>query len=620
MPVLESRLVISAEDKTQAAFDAIEARIKRLSQTVASADKAVGRTGPAVAAGRNAALAARGAGGLGSSIAAAAAGAGGTYLAARAGEAAVRAIASRQHEQTRMQVAGESPEEVQAASVEVAKLATQFPNVSQTDLLHMLRNARSIVGSYKEAADIAEPLVKLRTLAQLARPGEDVSEDFDKLVKGLEIKGVTQNPAQFQEYMEGIAKGINVFGDTLRPYEYYEMFKYGRQASAGLSEKFILGTGPTLAQELGGEGFGAAVAQLNRLLVSGVGKKGSFEELARIGLINKDDVADIPGTGEGRGLLPGRNVLGAALAQSDPNEWVKQYLLPAFDKAGIKDKDEQLREIGVLFQSQRAGQLVDLLATQQPRIEKDTALLAHAQGLSAADLAIHQDPGLAWQGLKSSIDSLVGTTGESVRAADLLTQAAQALSRYTEGLTKESAAQAKGAPSPGGEDERRRLNRLVFGEDSAEGGLDLIKEKLGWLMHPSQWVGAPGPTAPPSGAFPIAHIPVGRDPRSPSTGTNAYFPPSAPVQTTLPPREQQPQGLTLPSQAQQPAAPASVTVNGQAQIDHTVHVEVTLDPDLRAKIDQVVNSQAFTVPLIGGGTGRMDSDAGAHRAGGIGSM
>jgi hypothetical protein len=153
-------------------------------------------------------------------------------------------------------------------------------HVSQTDLLHMLRNARSIVGSYKEAADIAEPVVKLRTLAQLARPGEDVSEDFDKLVKGLEIKGVTQNPQQFQEYMEGIAKGINVFGDTLRPYEYYEMFKYGRQASAGLSEKFILGTGPTLAQELGGEGFGAAVAQFNRLLVSGVGKKGPFEELA----------------------------------------------------------------------------------------------------------------------------------------------------------------------------------------------------------------------------------------------------------------------------------------------------------------------------------------------------
>jgi hypothetical protein len=537
MPVLESRLVIRAEDQTKGAFDAIEAHIKSVSQAVASVNRAVGGTGSYVGAagraigavgnvGRNAALASRGTGGgLGSSIAAAAAGAGGTYLAARAGEAAVRAIASRQHETTRMAVSGETPTEVADAEAQVARLATQFPNVSQTDLLHMLRNARSIVGSYKEAADIAEPLVKLRTLAQLARPGEDVSEDFDKLIKGLEIKGVTQHPKEFQEYMEGIAKGINVFGDTLRPYEYYEMFKYGRQASAGLSEKFILGTGPTLAQELGGEGFGAAVAQFNRLLVSGVGKKGSFEELARLGLIDKTDVADIPGTGEGQGLKAGRKVMGWQLAQSDPNEWVKEYLLPAFDKAGIKDKDEQLREIGMLFQSQRAGQLVDLLATQQPRIGKDMALLNNAQGLSAADMAIHQDPGLAWQGLKSSIDSLVGTTGESVRAADLLTQAAQSLSRFTEGLTKESAAQAKGAPSPGGDDERRRLNRLVFGQDSAEGGLDLIKQKLGWLMHPGQWTGPTEPTAPPSGAFPLAHIPVGRDPRSPSTGPQAYFPP-----------------------------------------------------------------------------------------------
>jgi hypothetical protein len=616
MPVLESRLVISAEDRTQAAFDAIEARIKHLSQTVASADKAVGRTGPAVAAGRNAALSARGTR-LGGGLASAAAGVGGVYGGAVVAESGIKAVASRQHEQARMEAAGVSPEEMADATAQVARLATQFPNVSQTDLLHMLRNARSVVGSYKEAADIAEPLVKLRTLAQLARPGEDVSEDFDKLIKGLEIKGVTQHPEQFKEYMEGIAKGINVFGDTLRPYEYYEMFKYGRQATPGLSEKFILGTGPTLAQELGGEGFGAAVAQFNRLLVSGVGKKGSFEELARLGLIDKSDVANIPGTGEGQGLKAGRKVMGWQLAQSDPNEWVKEYLLPAFDKAGIKDKDEQLREIGVLFQSQRAGQLVDLLATQQPRIEKDTALLANAKGLSAADQAIREDPGLAWTGLKSSIDSLVGATGESVKFAGAVTDAAQAISRFTEGLTRETQAQAKGAPSPAGEDERRRLNRLMFGEDSTEGGLDLIKQKLGWLMHPSEWMpkppedpgqaarerqfhalnptGLPGqnvPPVPPASLIALPPIP-GRDVHSPSLGEHAYYP---------------------------PAPPQSVNVTGQATVEHTVRVEVTLDPDLRAKIDQVANGQEFTVPLIGDGSGRMDSDAGPHRSGGIGAM
>jgi hypothetical protein len=71
------------------------------------------------------------------------------------------------------------------------------------------------------------------------------------------------------------------------------------------------------------------------------------------------------------------------------------------------------------------------------------------------------------------------------------------------------------------------------------------------------------------------------------------------------------------------ASAMPVTVSGQATVEHTVHldVNVTLDPSLRAKIDQIANSAVdFTVPLAGGGVGRMDSDAAPHRTGGIGSM
>ena len=116
MPVLESRLVISAEDKTQAAFDAIEARIKRLSQTVASADRAVGKTGLGVAAGRNAALAARGTGGLGSSIAAVAGGSGRNLSCrsrGRGGDSRRRVSSTRT---ARMAVAGESPRKLRRPS------------------------------------------------------------------------------------------------------------------------------------------------------------------------------------------------------------------------------------------------------------------------------------------------------------------------------------------------------------------------------------------------------------------------------------------------------------------------------------------------------------------------
>jgi len=593
MPELVSRLVITAADETKAAFDAIEARVKSLASTIASVDRSIGGTSLAVGSvGRNAALSRRGTvapspaippslGAVGG-FAATATGLGGVYGVGLAARGSAEAIGARQHEGARMDIAGESPEEISAAQAQVAKLATEFPDISQSDLLHMLRNMRAIVGSYEEAAKIAEPLVKLRTLAQLARPGEDVSEDFDKLIKGLEIKGVTQHPEQFREYMEGIAKGINVFGDTLRPYEYYEMFKYGRQASAGLSEKFILGTGPTLAQELGGEGMGAAVAAFNRLLVSGVGKKGSFEELARRGLLDEAGVANIPGTGEGKGIKPGHTVMGWQLAQSDPNEWVKQYLLPAFDKAGIKDKDEQLKEIGTLFQSQRAAQLVDLLATQQSRINKDYALLGNAPGLSAADKALHEDPGLAWQGVKNSISGLIGAVGESIESAGVMTNVAQWISGITEDVTKETAAKAKGE----GWQARAHLDAMAKGSLWTAGYRD---DELGRELDREH-----------------VRATAGRSAGLSFRGASDW--------------EVKSQGLTLPPQAQQPAAPASVNVTGQAAVEHEITVRIEASPLLQAIVDQARQQSEFTVPLIGGGTGRMDSDAGAHRPGGIGSM
>ena len=590
MAELASRLVISAVDETKAAFDSIEARVKSLAATVASVDRSIGGMSRAVGSvGRNAAIARRGTGGLGAlgavgGVAATATGLGGVYSAGLAARAAAEAIGARQHEGARMDIAGESPEEIRDAQAQVAKLATEFPNVSQTDLLHMLRNMRAIVGNYEEAAKIAEPLVKLRTLAQLARPGEDVSEDFDQFVKGLEIKGVTQNPKQFLEYMEGVAKAINVFGDTLKPYQYYEMFKYGRQATQGLSEKFILGTAPTLAQELGGEGLGAAVSQFNKLLVSGVGKKGSFEELARLGLIDRDAVADIPGTGEGQGLKAGRKVKGWEEAQSDPYKWVSDYLLPALDKAGIKDNDAILKEIGGLFQSGRAAQLADILATQKPRIDKDYALLGNAPGLSAADKALHEDPGLAWQGLKNSVSGLVGAIGESIGSAGLMTGAAKWISGVTEDVTKETAAEAKGE----GWRDRAHLDAMAksslwtagYRDDELDRELD--RERVRALASASRSAGL---------SF---------------SGASDW--------------EVKSKGLTLPPQAAQQQGPQQVTVSGAATVDHEITVRIEASPLLQAIVDQARQQSEFTVPLIGGGNGRMDSDAAAHRGPGIGSM
>ena len=62
----------------------------------------------------------------------------------------------------------------------------------------------------------------------------------------------------------------------------------------------------------------------------------------------------------------------------------------------------------------------------------------------------------------------------------------------------------------------------------------------------------------------------------------------------------------------------SVNVAGEAKVEQTLRLDVTLDPMLRATLDALQN-MGFSVPLLGSAdTGRMDTDAAPQRTGGIG--
>jgi hypothetical protein len=165
-------------------------------------------------------------------------------IASESIRALAEAIGARIHEAVRMETAGFRPEEIEEGKRLAAHLSTKYPSVSQTALMHMFRNMVGTTGDVEEAKKAMEGFAPLRVVAQAARPGQSIEEDIDVLMKAMEIKGVTQNPKEFKEYMEGIAKGLNAFGDTLRPYDYYEMIKYGRQASAALSTNYMLQVAP----------------------------------------------------------------------------------------------------------------------------------------------------------------------------------------------------------------------------------------------------------------------------------------------------------------------------------------------------------------------------------------
>jgi hypothetical protein len=227
------------------------------------------------------------------------------------------------------------------------------------------------------------------------------------------------------------------------------------------------------------------------------------------------------------------------------------------------------------------------------------ASLAELTGSLSNFAAVLTSP--AMRGASAAIDSL-----------------SRAIGAFTAGLTKETEAQAKGAPSPASEETNRHLNKLILGEDTSEGAIDIMERRMGGEPGESVWDVVKrrfGWLNQPSGLS---------EARSTTSLLNAGYRGSDLDQEMA--REHaravsrwQP-SFRGASDWESRAGALNMTVSGQAQVEQTLTVRIEPSALLTAIVDQARQQSETTVPLIGGGSGRMDSDAGSHRGPGIGKM
>lgn len=451
--ILEALAVIKGKDATGGAFDAVAQKIGRLARAANALNRDVAKqlsTAQRAEASTSRLMRASTAIGNGTKAAAGA-------VAAYEGSRAARAIAShtvksasdRAHEEVRMSTSGMSDKEIAEAGEVAAHLSAKYKSLTQTQIMHTARNIRSVVGSFEEATHIIDPLMKLRVVAEGAHPErkEELGADFDKLVKGMEIKGVTQDLKQFNHYIDGMAKALNVFGDTLRPTDYYEMFKYGRAATTALSDQFMLQTAPTLAQELGGSSAGKALSSFYTQFVGGKMSNKAVAQLEQYGMLDPSKVIKTS-TGNVKGVLPG-GIIGSEYLQpgkTDPYQWVNKVLLPHLASKGVTDPAQIQEVIAAMASQQTAAQMMAIFATQQKRIDKDAALVKGAMGIDAADKYLSSDPKVLKSAIESQFDNMLGNTAKPFMPAVTggMNWLASGLSYMSEQATKNPVRSAAG--------------------------------------------------------------------------------------------------------------------------------------------------------------------------------
>lgn len=301
-------------------------------------------------------------------------------------------------------VAAIPPAEAAAASRQAVSLSAKYANLDTQELLQLYREVRSVLPNPAEVPGMMDPAARAK--AVMTAGGLDTSGLIFAL-KAAELVGAAKTPEKLTAFLDAFLKAQQVEGKTITPEGLYDFAQQLKAAAPNLSASFVNTLGPLLAQEMQGGKAGTSVQQFEKQLQGGF--QGNLhmaaKEFVALGLAKKSDFESTK-TGEIKGMKRGHQVVGANLANTDPDKWVYKVLVPALRKAGFKTTEEMIKELPRLFPNTNAANLVAKFIQQQDQWTAKEERIQAGAGLGAYEEQ-SQGAGVAFGALKTQVQDLV---------------------------------------------------------------------------------------------------------------------------------------------------------------------------------------------------------------------
>src|ERR1700677_1955383 len=568
-----------------------------------------------------------GLGGIGTGLTAVAAGAAGVLIPFEVYEGAKKTLeASADLEQLKVrvrEVSGGDKTESSFAEALAAEVAQKYPAITQAKALdtylELLPNAGNPVN--QETARRNLMTVSQAQTAAAVIGTEITPEDAQNLLKAVEGSGRAGDPTAVGKMFDSYLRAKLVFGSAISTDKIRDYVQNAKSANFGIGEQEFFWQDIVRMTEGNASRLGNETAQTMQTLLGGHAKMQTAQWLKNLGLAD-----GFTKSGGGNATITGLH--GADTLQLNNIDWVNQYLVPALKTHGyltgsvIKQKEDLLRkdspgmseeaikeramDAAIADAAMKSGArttVTDLLthgAVNTPLINRDVAQMKAASGMGAA-ADIGNNPVAAMKEFTGSIETFAAVAGGPMMApaAKALDSLAHSIEDFTSRLEKtqgfwpsaddlKNKYPALAGPSP---DEAIRdwdAQRLGAPGVSGAGGWDTSFGRPwtpgaagpgGWSLLPQSDRPPARPMEVPQSWTPAGTIAAGAPMQLPGAQ------PASPVGTKLEPYHQ-------------------VIVAGQAELQQSLNVTITLDPEIRALIASSRQSASVTIPLAGGGTGR----------------
>jgi hypothetical protein len=301
-------------------------------------------------------------------------------------------------------VAAIPPAEAAAASRQAVGLSAKYTNLDVAEVLQLYREVRSVLPNPAEVPDMMDPAARAK--AVMTAGGLDTSGLIFAL-KAAELVGAAKTPEKLTAFLDAFLKAQQVEGKTITPEGLYDFAQQLKAAAPNLSASFVNTLGPLLAQEMQGGKAGTSVQQFEKQLQGGF--QGQLhmaaKEFVALGLAERSDFESTK-TGQIMGMKRGHQVVGADLANTDPDKWVYTVLVPALHKAGFKTTEAMIKELPRLFPNTNAANLVAKFIQQQDQWTAKEERINAGEGLGAYE-SQSQGAGVAFGALKTQVQDLI---------------------------------------------------------------------------------------------------------------------------------------------------------------------------------------------------------------------
>lgn len=251
-----------------------------------------------------------------------------------------------------------------------------------------------------EATKMMAPMMS-KMAATLKASGKELGEEQERyFLRFVEQAGGTTDPRRAKELTDGLFRALQSSGGTVDAAAYQSFLAKAGTAGQKLSTRTMFADlEPLIAEMREGAGVGLQTAYSR---VNGMVKNGpAMREMLRLGLWDKNSVI-FNQMGGVKDFKNGVNPLrkdAAAMMASDPVEFYRKFILPAYQKRNITDIE---RENRVLFGG-TGGALFNQINKQLPTILHSREAFAKTQGLD--------------QAYETTKDSYFGQQGQMVAAA-----------------------------------------------------------------------------------------------------------------------------------------------------------------------------------------------------------